>query len=482
MAYQVQERNRTNSYMISLHETIDVQRPLVEAFDYIADFRTTTQWDSTADSARKITSGPLRAGTRFEVVCRHPLGRITLHYTLTRYEPGRLLALHGSSRFFDVDDEIRFTETGSGTRIDYRAGFTFRQPLKYFSARFRPGLERMGRTSVQGLKLALDDAFPPPTLSRSNRLAQRLVLPAIAQFTRSGYNRARKTWLPVSRWMGQKHVLITGASSGLGLATAQALAEKGAKLTLVIRDESKALALKQTLQRNSGNNRIHIEIADLSLMADVDRLTQRLNSLNKPIDVLVNNAGALFNPHRETIEGLEQSFALLLLSPYRLTRAIKPLLIKAENPRVINVVSGGMYSQRLSVSTLEASVEGYSGSVAYARAKRALMVVTQEWAREWAGENIVVNAMHPGWAQTPGVESSLPTFHKLTRPILRTPQQGADTIIWLAMATEAGKISGKLFLDREPRTTHLLSSTQESIEQREALVDALEAYGRGTTT
>ena len=467
--------------MISLHETIDVARPVVEAFDYIADFRTTTQWDSTADSARKITPGPLGVGTRFEVVCRHPLGRITLHYTITRYEPNQVLALHGRCRFFDIDDEIRFTAIGSGTRIDYRAGFSFRQPLKYFSGKFRAGLERMGQASVQGLKRALDDTFPAPSLSRSNRLAQRLVLPAILQFTNSGYNRGRKAWLPVSRWMGDKHVLITGASSGLGLATAQALAEKGAELTLVIRDETKALGLKQSLERNSGNTRIHIEIADLSLMADVDRLSQRLNRLDKPLDVLVNNAGALFNPRRETAEGLEQSFALLLLSPYRFTRAIKPLLAKANNPRVINVVSGGMYSQRLNPDMLEASREGYSGSAAYAHAKRALMIVTEQWAREWAAENIVVNAMHPGWAKTPGVESSLPTFHKLTRPVLRTPEQGADTIVWLAMATEAGKISGKLFLDREPRTTHLLASTRESLQQREVLLKELETYERGTT-
>ena len=158
--------------MISLHETIDVERPELEAFDYIADFRTTTQWDSTADSARKITSGPLGVGTRFEVVCRHPLGRITLHYTITRYEPGQMLCLHGSSRFFDIDDEIRFTAIGSGTRVDYRAGFTFRQPLKYISGKFRAGLERMGQASVQGLKRALDDTFPPPTRSIKPLLAR----------------------------------------------------------------------------------------------------------------------------------------------------------------------------------------------------------------------------------------------------------------------------------------------------------------------
>jgi NAD(P)-dependent dehydrogenase (short-subunit alcohol dehydrogenase family) len=208
-------------------------------------------------------------------------------------------------------------------------------------------------------------------------------------------------------------------------------------------------------------------------MSEVDRLIQRMHRRDKPIDVLINNAGALFNPRAVTAEGLEQSFALLLLSPVRLTLGLKPLLERAGAARVINVVSGGMYSQKLDVDELICGEEGYSGSVAYAKAKRALMVTTEQWGEEWADDNIVVNAMHPGWADTPGVESALPGFHKLTRLVLRSPAEGADTINWLAVATEAGKVSGKLFLDREPRTTHLMSSTVEDPAEREKLRDFL---------
>ena len=462
--------------MITLLEKIQVNRPVKEAFAYVADFRTTEQWDSTVISARKLGEGAIAVGTRFEVICRQPLGSVTLQYTLTRLEPGQLIALRGSSRFFDVDDEIRFTEMATGSQIDYRATFTFRAPLDRFAARFHSGLEQMGHESVQGLKRALDDDFPAPQQSDASRWAQKLVLPALAHFTRAGYNSGKKHWYPVSRWMADKHVVVTGASAGLGLATAHRLAELGAELTLVIRDESKALPLKQAIERASGNRRIHIEIADLSLITEVERLVRRLMRVGKPIDVLVNNAGALFNPRGETPEGLEQSFALLLLSPYRLTEGLKPLLARAGQARVINVVSGGMYSQRLDLDKLEAPVEDYSGSVAYARAKRGLMIVTRHWAQAWADQNIVVNAMHPGWADTPGVESSLPIFHRLTRPLLRTPEQGADTIVWLASASEAGKVSGKLFLDRQPRSSHLLASTRETAAEREALLEALAHY------
>jgi len=269
---------------------------------------------------------------------------------------------------------------------------------------------------------------------------------------------------------------VTGANSGIGFAAARQLAERGAQLTLVMRNPEKAAATVESLVHETGNHDITAEIADLSLMRDVDQLVDRLMAADRPIDVLINNAGALFNPRRETDEGLEASFALLLLSPYRLSRGLQPLLAACGGGRIVNVVSGGMYSQPLEVHKLIAREKNYSGSVAYARAKRALMVVTEQWADDWADDNIVVNAMHPGWADTPGVESALPGFHRLTRRILRSPDEGADTIVWLAAATEAGAVSGKLFLDREPRTTHLRDSTRETQEEREKLRAFLENF------
>ena len=462
--------------MIVLHEKIDVARPVNEAFAYISDFRTAQEWDATAFAASKLTPGKVDVGTEFEVACELPVGSVKLLYTVTRLEPDRCIELHGTCGLFDVNDVIQFGETASGTHIDYRATFTFKGLLAAGEKVMRSGMERMGRESLQGMKTALEDNFAAPTIGSSNRRADRLVLPGLARFSRLGYSHGRKQWLPVSAYMGDKHVVITGANAGLGLATARRLAEMGAELTLVIRNEQVAKPLVDQLRRETGNDRIHVEIADLSLMAEVKRLTQRLKRRGKAIDVLVNNAGALFNPWGETAEGLEQSFALLLLSPYRLTEGLKPLLLKSQAPRVVNVVSGGMYSQQLEVGKLIAQPEGYSGSVAYARAKRALMVMTEQWAQDWAEEGIVVNAMHPGWADTPGVESALPGFHKLTKKILRSPEEGADTIVWLAAATEAGKVSGKLFLDREPRTTYLLSSKVEADGEREALVDFLSNF------
>ncbi|PLW82691.1 short-chain dehydrogenase [Kineobactrum sediminis] len=462
--------------MIVLHEKIDVPRPVHEAFAYVQDFCTTTEWDATAITATRLTPGPIAVGTRFEVVCDMPVGSVTLCYTITRLEPDKVLELHGTCRLFEVTDVIHFSETASGTHIDYRASFELKVPLGPAHGPVKRGMQRMGRKSVEGLRLALEDDFPVPEISPANARADHWVLPGLALFSRLGYKKGRKHWYPMSAWMGDKHVVITGASSGLGLATATALAERGATLTLVLRNPDKAKKLLDQLRRDTGNHNISIELADLSLMAEVEALVKRLQAKARPIDVLINNAGALFNSRTETAEGIEKSFALLLLSPYRLTEGLRPLLAAAPRARVINVVSGGMYSQPLAIDKLVAKESDYSGSVAYARAKRGLMVLTEQWADDWAADGIVVNAMHPGWADTPGVESALPGFHKLTRRILRSPEEGADTIIWLAVATEAGKVSGKLFLDREPRTTHLLGKTADRPEERKRLQPFLDSF------
>ena len=101
--------------------------------------------------------------------------------------------------------------------------------------------------------------------------------------------------------------------------------------------------------------------------------------------------------------------------------------------------------------------------------------MTELWAEAWRADNIVVNAMHPGWADTPGVASALPTFRSITRRILRSPEEGADTISWLARAGEADTLTGKLYLDREPRTPYLLERTRERPEERENLEAFLES-------
>ena len=279
----------------------------------------------------------------------------------------------------------------------------------------------------------------------------------------------------MSTSLAGKHIVLTGANSGLGLASARALLEAGAKLTVVIRDPNKLDTMQAELTRETGRAADSVELCDMSLLSDVDALCDRLLEKGESIDVLINNAGALFNDYAETREGIERSAALLLLAPWRMTERLLPLLENHSSAaRVINVVSGGMYTQKFRCAQLVMTEQDYNGSVAYARAKRALTVLTEQWAEDWRARNIVVNSMHPGWADTPGVQSALPGFRRITQSVLRSSDEGADTIVWLARAKEADQVTGKLFLDREPRTTHLRSSTIEKEEERARLPDWLE--------
>ncbi len=131
-----------------------------------------------------------------------------------------------------------------------------------------------------------------------------------------------------------------------------------------------------------------------------------------------------------------------------------------------------MYTQRIDVDDLQ-SENGYRGSVAYARTKRGQVILTEMWAEAEAESGVVVHAMHPGWADTPGVATSLPRFRKLTGPLLRTPEEGADTIVWLAAADEPGESTGLFWLDRRPRPTHRLPGTRETPAERDRLWEEL---------
>jgi NAD(P)-dependent dehydrogenase (short-subunit alcohol dehydrogenase family) len=381
------------------------------------------------------------------------------------------------SKPFTAREEIFFTGTAAGTRVRYVATFKFVAPLARILKAFPGLMDRVGKSAMAGMRRALEDRFEPPAADAWTALADRLVVPGLVGFTRFGYRAARRHWNPVSAYLRDRHVVITGATSGLGLTTATTLAARGAELTLVARDRAKANDVVRELKRRFGNSRVHVEIADLSLLEDVRSLVARLLEKGRPIDVLVNNAGALIDPRELTTEGLEKSFALLLAGPYVLTEGLRPLLKQSAAARgvarVVNVLSGGMYTQKIHVEDLQSEKGRYSGAVAYARAKRGLLIVTEEWARRWAKDGIVVNAMHPGWADTPGVVSALPVFHRLTEKVLRTPEEGADTIVWLAAATEAGKVSGEFWLDRRPHLKHVLPGTGETAAERRKLMRAL---------
>lgn len=309
-----------------------------------------------------------------------------------------------------------------------------------------------------------------------NTLADRTVVGGVVGFTRLGYTLRKRGWQPLPRLDGRT-VVLTGATSGLGRAAAQQLAQLGSSLVVIGRDEAKTARVVGEIVEATDNHDVSQEIADLSLMSDVHALADRLLDARSEIHVVINNAGALFPERQESAEGIEKSLATNVLSGFVLTNRLLGRLTDSAPSRIVNVSSGGMYTQGVSLSNLQWTKGEYDGTKAYARTKRMQVILTQMWAEQLEGTGVTANSMHPGWADTPGLEASLPGFRRYVGPLLRTAEQGADTIAWLAASHQVTWHSGGFYLDREPHITNVLPGTDLSPERRRQLWDELSELG-----
>ena len=275
------------------------------------------------------------------------------------------------------------------------------------------------------------------------------------------------------RRVARQTVLITGPTSGLGRAATDALAGLGARIVLVGRDRDRLTAVRDDLIRTHGADRFPTVVADMASLTSVRQAVTRVLSTEPRLDVVIDNAGAIFPERIESPDGFEATFATLVLGPFTLLAGLLPLLRSTTGARVVAVTSGGMYAQRLRLDDLQWEDTPFEGARAYAHAKRAQVALVREWARRVPANEVVFNAMHPGWADTPGISAALPRFYSLMDPILRTPEQGADTTVWLAADPAAADVTGRVFLDRRPRPFDRLPTTRVSAVDRVRLWDAV---------
>ena len=303
--------------------------------------------------------------------------------------------------------------------------------------------------------------------------------------------------------MTGKRCLVTGASSGLGLATSRALAGLGAEVWMLCRDPGRGARARDEVATTSGNPEIHLALADLARLGDIAGFC---DSFEVPeLDVLVCNAGVMPRERTITEDGLELTLATNLVGHFALTWKLLPRLRAAGGEsnrpnrpgglpgtpgdlsaggRVITISSGGMYTQRLDIETLQGQRGRFNGMTAYAQTKRAQVIANELWAERVAelqvssGRTVQPSfyCMHPGWADTKGVRASMPRFHRFMARRLRSADQGADTIVWLCACKDIPGPSGGFFFDRRVARTHMVPWTRESRQQRDDLWQCLRRW------
>ena len=249
--------------------------------------------------------------------------------------------------------------------------------------------------------------------------------------------------------MEDKTVVITGATSGLGRATALQLARKGAFVIIIARSNTKANEVIKEIKKEGGKGQFII--SDLSLMKDTKKAAESIIKVVDRLDVLINNAGAYFPKYRETSEGFESTLALNYLSPFLLTHhLIKQMEQTASEygeARIINI-SSTMHKRPINWDDLNYKETTYNSSLAYEQSKHLLTSFTYYLSRKLKETGITVNCIHPGFVKTALAQSGFPFPMNVIVPIVglligETPEQAADTPVWLAWSNEVKGINGE---------------------------------------
>ena len=255
------------------------------------------------------------------------------------------------------------------------------------------------------------------------------------------------------RTVAGRTVLVTGATSGIGRATALGLARLGAQVAIVGRDQARTHRVATEIATTSGG-RVEAFVADLSSQAQVRRLAGEILGVLPRIDVLVNNVGGYWSTRHTTADGLERTFALNHLAPFLLTHLLLGRLQNSAPARVVTVASHAHTTARIDFDDLQGA-RSYSGARAYNQSKLANVLFTYELARRLQATAVTANALHPGVVRTAfgaedpaGIQRLLVPF---LRPFMKAPAQGAATSIHLASAPDLEHVTGRYFANRKPK-------------------------------
>ncbi|HEX7460476.1 MAG TPA: SDR family NAD(P)-dependent oxidoreductase, partial [Acidimicrobiales bacterium] len=429
-----------------------------ETFDYLADFSRAAEWDPGTATAERLDDGPLGPGSTFRLGVRVGPRVIPLEYRIVTYERPHKVVLLGESDTIRSEDTMTVAAAADGGSIlTYHADLRLLGSFAIANPVLPLFFDPIGDRGVEGLRAVLGRPSAPadrPPVGKVVAGAVDKFLEATVIGSFSSLGPALRSW--TAGWtpppsLGGRTVLVTGATSGLGLATAVGAARLGARVVLTARGhEGAERALVRVRHEVPGADLSYL-LADMGEFEQVGALAEEFLAAHDRLDVLVHNAGALTKEWTVNSAGLEVTVASQVAGPYLLTGLLLPALEAAGPSRVIQVSSGGMYTQRFDLAELEMGPDDYDGTIAYARAKRAQLVLLHEWIRRSEGSGITFHGMHPGWADTPGIRHGLPGFANRLGPLLRTADQGADTAVWLAASAAGAESNGGFWLDRRPR-------------------------------
>mmetsp|Transcript_7300 Transcript_7300/g.18760 ORF Transcript_7300/g.18760 Transcript_7300/m.18760 type:complete len:352 (-) Transcript_7300:788-1843(-) len=294
----------------------------------------------------------------------------------------------------------------------------------------------------------------------------------------------RKADLDVS--LAGKTAIVTGANSGIGRATACELACRGASVHMLCRSEKRGTTALDSIKRRAAAlaedgaaGQVQLHIVDLSEPDQIRSFASDFRRANTRLDILVNNAAVMPNELKHNSKGMEVALATNLVGFYGLTTELKDLLKASSDARVVNVVSAGMFTAKLNLPTIEkglprssgaaasgeaagteagaeAEAAPYSGIELYAQHHRARVMLTDVFASQWKDDGISVNSCHPGWVDTKGLREAkdMQGFVSVMGGMLRSEEEGADTVVWLAAAAKAREFTGEYFFDRKARKKH----------------------------
>lgn len=253
----------------------------------------------------------------------------------------------------------------------------------------------------------------------------------------------------------KKIILITGGTSGIGLATAIVLAKSRALVVFTARTEETGKAAQEEIAKQSGNSNVSFLIVDLASLDSVRQLAQQFTARYHRLDVLINNAGVLPQERQESKDGIELNLAINFLAPFLLTNLLLPLLKRSAPARIINVSSSMHREGQINFADLE-SKKSFNKYEAYAQSKLALLLFTKKLARDLQGSGVTANALHPGVVGTEmtmrNVRAMNPLSSFVFKRTLITPEQGAETSVYLALSPDVSSINGEYF-DKKKRVS-----------------------------